>query len=66
MNGWTPIGELTQEFVLRQQIAEMKKALRFYAAGINYATTDGEVTSAIERDEGDLARQVLRKLGALA
>lgn len=67
MAKWKSIGALAGDLSLQMQNTEMKKALRFYAQAENFTKEDGEYDlSSIERDEGQMARDTLRKIGALA
>lgn len=64
MSGMTNVGTLAEMLVLKQTIKEMGQALRFYADAKNYIRPDHEwETNPIEKDEGDRARAVLRKVG---
>ena len=67
MAKWADVADLKVELDLRLVQQELVAALKFYANAENYIRPSHEWEDAnpIEKDEGDIARAALRKLGVM-
>jgi hypothetical protein len=68
MAKWASFAELVaakQQIDRDAVVKDLITALRFYADNMNYAEWGEGEGTAIQHDEGDRARAILRKLGAM-